>query len=70
MRGVTVTPWTAAERDTLRRLWASATPRKQIATALGRTENSIRRQASTLHLPARHWPPGQAANTPPGSDKP
>lgn len=65
MRGVPATPWTDAERDTLRRLWASGSPRKTLIASLGRSEGSIRRQVAALHLPARHWPAGQAANPPP-----
>ena len=50
MRGVTVTPWSDAERDQLRRLAENGLSQGQIAQMMGRTKASVHRQFAILGL--------------------
>lgn len=50
MRGITVTPWSDAERDQLRRLADNGLSQGQIATMMGRTKASVHRQFAILGL--------------------
>lgn len=50
MRGITVTPWSDAERDQLRRLADNGLSQGQIAQMMGRTKASVHRQFAILGL--------------------